>query len=744
MERKNRVWRRTPYRLIWYLAVLAGAFLLLQGYRKIYKEEREPGVFIVEDQAEAGKELTLDAVHIYNRNVAECAWYVDETQVQSGTKLVGYTPSEEDVEKLIRVQVTLKDGTVYGDYRYYSVLPVLYLECDTAYEAVEKETESPVQVRLTGKGYTPTELYDGEGTIHLRGNSTAELDKRPFKLRLAKKRTLLGMEKSRHWVLLANAIDTTLMRNELANNLSAALGADCYMDSRQVTLVYNGSYCGVYQLCEQIRIAENRVGVYNWKNICDEAAEEIAQSLKIEEKEKALYRKGFEKVVEQELLADFSWMDTGVFISKGLEDWNEQYGTSYPTKFRLADYIDFSGLPDPTGGVLLNIDARNTDSSLETAYHLPIEFADPVAGATGKKLYENIKTQIQTLEYAFHSTDFTYRDADPHYRVTDEGYCNYSNHFAREGVEYEETAYSDPERDGSHYSELMDLNSLLENFLLCEFTMNWDAMKNSVYFYKDLDGPWYLEPAWDYDWGWGNSMYTLNTWYTDEWQTTSDYYANETYYQTVQWNRYLIRDPYFLVLLQEKYQEARETILEEYVKDGGLIDQYAEMLRPAAEANGARWGGSMGTFEGQKFGEGVQELKRFMKERLAWLDQQFVSVETLRKSLGYYVTSDELTISRPRQDALTGAVTLTVRTEIEDCKSVSLQVNGTWFYTERLKDGQAAFEIPVEALRGAGERNVVQARLLEADGSYRMNPEGTQGGDYANAVSAYTWFTGIQ
>ena len=32
MERKNRVWRRTPYRLIWYLAVLAGAFLLLQHF----------------------------------------------------------------------------------------------------------------------------------------------------------------------------------------------------------------------------------------------------------------------------------------------------------------------------------------------------------------------------------------------------------------------------------------------------------------------------------------------------------------------------------------------------------------------------------------------------------------------------------------------------------------------------------------------------------------------------------------
>ncbi len=34
------------------------------------------------------------------------------------------------------------------------------------------------------------------------------------------------------------------------------------------------------------------------------------------------------------------------------------------------------------------------------------------------------------------------------------------------------------------------MDSLLTNFLLCEFTMNWDAMKNSVYLYKDLEGLW--------------------------------------------------------------------------------------------------------------------------------------------------------------------------------------------------------------------------------------------------------------
>lgn len=743
MERKSGILKRSVYRRLRYLAVLAAAFLLLWGFQKIYTEEKSTGIAIEEDVVKAGEKLTLDAVHIHNRDVEACVWYADDKEVLRESRLCSYLPSDEDEEKMIRVQVRLKDGTVYEDFRYYSVLPVLYLTCETAYDEIEKETESPAEIRLTGETYLPGELYEGSGTIHLRGNSTAELDKRPFKLQLSEKRELLGMKKNRHWVLLANAIDASLMRNQLAYQLSADLGADCYMDSRQVTLIYNGSYCGVYQLCEQIRIADNRIEVYDWEALADEAAKAIADSLNIEEKDKSLYRDGFEKVLKNELFSDLSWIDTRIFVSKGLDDWNQSYGTAYPTQFSLEDYLDLSEIPEPTGGVLLNIDSRNTESSLESAYHMPIEFADPVSASTCEKLYESIRTSVQSLEYTFHSTDFTYRDEEPHYQVIEEGECNYGNHFAREGVIYEEMAYSDPERDGSHYSEQMDLDSLIDNFLLCEFTMNWDAMKNSVYFYKDLEGLWYLEPAWDYDWGWGNSMYTLNTWYTDEWQTTSDYYANETYYQTVQWNRYLVRDPYFLVLVQEKYQEIRDTILEEYVKDGGYIDQYAEILLPAARANDARWGGSMGTFEGQTFEEGVAELKRFMEERLAWMDRQFVSVETLRKSLGYYVTSDRLKIEKPSQDSVTGKVTVSVRTEEPECSAVSLQVNGTCFYTEKLKNGKAFFEIGAEDLRGSGERNVIQARLLQDDGSYLINPEGTTEGDYSNAVSAYTWFVGI-
>ena len=59
------------------------------------------------------------------------------------------------------------------------------------------------------------------------------------------------------------------------------------------------------------------------------------------------------------------------------------------------------------------------------------------------------------------------------------------------------------------------MDSLLVNFLLCEFTVNWDAMKNSVFLYKDIEGPFYFGPAWDYDWAFGNGCYGTETWVSD-------------------------------------------------------------------------------------------------------------------------------------------------------------------------------------------------------------------------------------
>jgi len=737
MEIRTGKWLRSPFRMLRYAALLAVTGILMLIFWNIYSRENDRSIAITAPYIAAGQTIQWDQTLIRTWEVARCSWYVGEEERISAEHFCNYTPTEADQEQMIRVRVLLKSGESYEASRYFSVLPVLYLDGDTAYDAVIKEEESTVSMRLEAEGYSVKELYRGGARIHLRGNSTAELSKRHFKLKLEEKAGLLGMGKSRHWVLLANAIDATLLRNQLAYELSRDLGAECYMDSRQVTLIYNGEYCGVYQLCEQIRVAENRVPVYDWEKQAEVFADAIVTRLAEENEEAYPYQAIFSQALQNELETDLSWLDTGVFRSSSLEAWNKENGTDFPTEIRLTDFPEWKALPDRTGGVLLEMDVREERNAMLTAYLQPLHFVSPASGKTCESLYTYVRTGIQSLEYALHETDFIYHKDSPHYRTTDEGWCDYGDQFARVGVQYEEADFQEPLLDGKHYSQIIDMDSLVNNFLLCEFTVNWDAMKNSVYLYKDIEGLWYLSPAWDYDWGWGNSMYTQDTFLTDIWQTTSDYFANESYSQTVQWNRYLVRDPYFLMLAREKYRSIRETELKELIRDGGKLDQYVESIRPAAEANDARWGGSMGTYEGQLFEEGVRELKRFMRERVSWLDKQFETMEELRQSIGSCVTSDQVQLSAETEPD--GSVKAAAATGLTEAAAVSLQVNGTWTATEALQEGEASFSVPAEALR-EGE-NLLQARLLDAEGNWLQNPEGTEEENYVNAISAYLCYS---
>jgi hypothetical protein len=104
-------------------------------------------------------------------------------------------------------------------------------------------------------------LFDGPLEIRGRGNSTWEMPKKPYRLRLTSSASLLGMPASRHWALLANFSDKTLLRNELAFRFSEMLGMPWTPRARSVDVQVNGEYLGVYQLVETIRIAPDRVNI---------------------------------------------------------------------------------------------------------------------------------------------------------------------------------------------------------------------------------------------------------------------------------------------------------------------------------------------------------------------------------------------------------------------------------------------------------------------------------------------------
>ncbi|RYG14716.1 MAG: hypothetical protein EON92_01105 [Burkholderiales bacterium] len=107
-----------------------------------------------------------------------------------------------------------------------------------------------------------TALAGGGLDIRGRGNSTWTIfAKKPYRLRFNTSTAVLGMPASRHWVLLANHGDKSLLRNETAFEISRRAGMAWTPRSRFVEVFLNGNYLGNYELAEHIRTGSNRVNV---------------------------------------------------------------------------------------------------------------------------------------------------------------------------------------------------------------------------------------------------------------------------------------------------------------------------------------------------------------------------------------------------------------------------------------------------------------------------------------------------
>lgn len=104
----------------------------------------------------------------------------------------------------------------------------------------------------------------GAMKVRGRGNSTWLVPKKPYKMKFEEKQSFFDFPKDKEWVLLANYIDKTKMRNDLAFWMAASFGQFEYVPRfRFVDLVLNGKYNGLYQLGEQIKIDEDRVNAGN-------------------------------------------------------------------------------------------------------------------------------------------------------------------------------------------------------------------------------------------------------------------------------------------------------------------------------------------------------------------------------------------------------------------------------------------------------------------------------------------------
>ncbi len=644
-----------------------------------------------DNYAKVGKKLEAKLNNYEGNANVTYQWYVNNEKV-SGAKKSTYIPNSDDLEKFISVKVTY-GGKSSSASIYCSELPVIYI--DTAHEIGDNYVDGIMAMSGNEKYNSGnTDFYYGDIQIKLRGNSTKARDKSPYKIALSGKCDLFGMGASKHWVLLANDIDHTLIRNKLVYDFSGDIGME-YMESLNVSVIVNNSYMGVYQLCEQIRVAGTRVDIVDWGNIAKKAATMIAQ---VKQESEGMSDGGAKLLIErltEAMKNDLSWISS-----------------PYTFKFANDTYVitDYVEIPKPTGGFILEMDFYNFEniSSIKTNYDQPIYFnsPDPEVAVTNPELVEYARTYIQSFEYALHSYDFTFHNDFTHYKATGKGYDWEQGWKAR----LEEVTYVDTANNGKHYSELFDMDSLVNNFMVCEFAMNWDSMKNSMFITKDVDELAKISPQWDFDWAFGNkNMFSIDTYRPESWHTTNDYFTNEQFYQSVQWNRFLVKDPYFLLAAYNKYKEIRPTVIEDIIKDGGKLDAYRLELKTAAKANDNKWYYSYGEYGGESFEKAMNSLETFIDTRVAWLDKQYTDFDTFVNSLGYYKASDSIKVDVTADGK--GTVTVTDAT----IKKLHIQVNGTGYNTVvDVTNGSATFTVPSSALKTKGN-NIVNVVALDAD-----------------------------
>lgn len=121
----------------------------------------------------------------------------------------------------------------------------------------------------TGQRNTPGDpgnVYDGVVGIEIRGRHSSSLPQKPYgfetrdtygeNLNVA----LLGMPEENDWILTANYNDKTFLRNLLAFEIFRKMGHYA-PGTRYCEVILNGSYDGIYLLCEKIKQDKNRVNI---------------------------------------------------------------------------------------------------------------------------------------------------------------------------------------------------------------------------------------------------------------------------------------------------------------------------------------------------------------------------------------------------------------------------------------------------------------------------------------------------
>lgn len=279
-----------------------------------------------------------------------------EVQV-SGTSRVDFS---SPVEYIVQNK-TGQTKTYTVKVSVFTGLPMVFIYTKNNAPIVSKEDYVDGNIKIQ-------ENFDiktlSEMRIKGRGNSTWSLmPKKPYRIKFNDKTSLLGYPADKDWILLANYADKSSLRNETALSMGRLSVLDWTPRTHFVEVFINDVYNGTYQLCEQIKIANDRVNVTD-----DGYLMEVDQLDRLDPGD----------VYFQTPRLLFNIKDPDVDQDSDSYNWIKDYVTNvenllYSENFDpIAGYSQFIDVPSFVDWYLINEITKNNDATMFSSCYLNI------------------------------------------------------------------------------------------------------------------------------------------------------------------------------------------------------------------------------------------------------------------------------------------------------------------------------------------------------------------------------------
>ncbi len=142
-----------------------------------------------------------------------------------------------------------------------------------------KEDYVDAVLSIEGNGYCE-DIDSLRLSLRGRGNTTWNMYKKPMRMKFPKKISLFGMAKQKNYVLLANYIDDSLMKNAIAFWIARRLGVPYANHTTPVNVIINGHPRGSYLITEKVGINSGSVDIDETKGILFELSGEYDEKYK--------------------------------------------------------------------------------------------------------------------------------------------------------------------------------------------------------------------------------------------------------------------------------------------------------------------------------------------------------------------------------------------------------------------------------------------------------------------------------